>query len=94
MASEAEAKHLVHLGQAVREGGTRTRPEGRILRLTLRGHYHPMRTFVAREGLPASIGQSQEYTTHDHHGNVNGLKMIFPEDKPPFINVLLDAIAP
>jgi hypothetical protein len=72
------------------------RREGRILRLR---HYTempaclPPRTFVARRGPLAAAGLSQQYTTANERGAVNGFKRIFPEDLHFFTMALRTACA-
>jgi hypothetical protein len=50
------------------------------------------RTHTSRGGLLAAIGRSQQYTTANGRGQVNGFKTIYPEDRDVFRAALLDCI--
>lgn len=75
--TEREAASLVRRGQAMRLD--------RALRLTEHtGDDTPCRTRVARGGPLAAMGMSQDYTTRNAKGCVDGFKRIFPEDRAMF----------
>lgn len=90
--TEREALSLVRRGQAVRLK--------RAVRLTEHVDDTPMRTCTGRGGvrrsersnLLAACGQSQDYTTRNDRGRVNGFKDIFLEDLPIFRAAVLDCI--
>jgi len=51
------------------------------------------RTHTSRGGLLAVIGRSQQYTTANGRGQVDGFKTIYPEDRGIFIAAVLDCMA-
>jgi hypothetical protein len=71
-ATKEQAASMVRRGQALRQH--------RSIRLTVTDDAHPCRTFVARGGPLAAMGRSQDYTTRNERGRVDGFKRIFPED--------------
>jgi hypothetical protein len=50
------------------------------------------RTHTSRGGLLAVIGRSQQYTTSNGRGEVNGFKTIYPEDRSIFSSAVLDCL--
>lgn len=74
--SHAVVASMVRLGQAD--------PYSVGVRLRTIGILHPCRTRVARGGPLAAMGMSQEYTTRNEKGCVDGFKHIFIEDLPFF----------
>jgi len=50
------------------------------------------RTHTSRGGLLAVIGRSQQYTTANGRGQVDGFKQIYPEDLDIFRAAVLDCI--
>jgi hypothetical protein len=76
-ATDKDVVSLVRRGQAVRLG--------HAVRLTEHtGDDTPCRTRVARGGPLAAMGMSQDYTTRNAKGCVDGFKRIFPEDRALF----------
>lgn len=71
--TEREAASLVRRGQAIRLD--------RALRLTERtGDDTQCRTRISWGGPRAAMGMSQDYTTRNAKGCVDGFKRLFPED--------------
>jgi hypothetical protein len=50
------------------------------------------RTHTSRGGLLAAIGRSQQYTTANGRGQVDGFKTIYPEDRDIFRGAVLDCL--
>jgi len=50
------------------------------------------RTHTSRGGLLAAIGRSQQYTTANGRGQVDGFKTIYPEDRDVFRSAILDCV--
>jgi len=50
------------------------------------------RTHTSRGGLLAAIGRSQQYTTANGRGLVDGFKTIYPEDRDVFRAAVLDCL--
>jgi len=50
------------------------------------------RTHTSRGGLLAAIGRSQQYTTANERGQVNGFKTIYPEDRAVFVSAVIDCL--
>ena len=77
-ATPREAASLVRRSQAVRLGP-------RAVRLTEHtGDDTPCRTRISWGGPRAAMGMSQDYTTRNAKGCVDGFKRIFPEDRSMF----------
>jgi hypothetical protein len=75
--TEREAASLVRRGQAVRLD--------RALRLTEQtGDDTECRTRISWGGPRAAMGLSQDYTTRNQKGCVDGFKRLFIEDQPIF----------
>ena len=53
---------------------------------------HAGRTHTSRGGLLAAIGRSQQYTTANARGQVDGFKTIYPEDRAVFVSAVLDCL--
>ena len=91
--------YRVHAGGAVRmieKEQARLTPNGRALQLIEIGQVKPDgiagRTHTSRGGLLAVIGRSQQYTTANERGQVNGFKTIYPEDRAVFVSAVLDCL--
>lgn len=71
-------------------------PCGRALQLIGIGQTAPDglagRTRTSRGGLLAAIGRSQQYTTANGRGLVDGFKTIYPEDRSVFISAVIDCL--
>jgi hypothetical protein len=71
-------------------------PCGRALQLISIGKLAPDglagRTHTSRGGLLAAIGRSQQYTTANGRGQVDGFKTIYPEDRDVFRSAILDCV--
>ena len=52
------------------------------------------RTHTSRGGLMAAIGRSQQYTTSNGRGQVDGFKTIYAEDRNVFRAAILDCMVP
>jgi hypothetical protein len=69
---------------------------GRALQLLGIGAVEPDglagRTHTSRGGLLAVIGRSQQYTTANGRGQVDGFKTIYGEDRDIFISAVLDCL--
>lgn len=50
------------------------------------------RTHTSRGGLLAAIGRSQQYTTANGRGQVDGFKTIYPEDRAVFVSAVIDCL--
>jgi hypothetical protein len=50
------------------------------------------RTHTSRGGLLAAVGRSQQYTTANGRGQVDGFKTIYPEDRDIFRSAILDCV--
>lgn len=92
-ADAGEVDRMLTLGQAVRS------KDKRSLRLkpitaTSADEAPAGRTHTSRGGLLAAIGRSQQYTTANGRGQVDGFKAIYPEDRYLFRAAVLDALRP
>ena len=85
-ADSGEIERMIALRQAVY---THDRRCVRLTALT-REREHPGRTRTSRGGLLAAIGRSQQYTTTNGRGQVDGFKRIFAEDLSIFLSAVLD----
>jgi hypothetical protein len=88
----AEMERMLKLKQAKLD----TNGSGRVLHLTdvTGAGASPIfgRTHTSRGGLLAAVGRSQQYTTANERGEVNGFKTIYPEDRDIFRSAILDCV--
>jgi len=89
----------VHRGAAIRmleKAQAKIAKSGRALQLIGIGEVAPDglagRTHTSRGGLLAAIGRSQQYTTANGRGQVDGFKTIYPEDRDIFRSAILDCV--
>lgn len=53
---------------------------------------HAGRTHTSRGGFLAAIGRSQQYTTSNGRGQVDGFKVIYIEDRDVFRSAVIDCL--
>ena len=92
-----EIVYRVHSGEVARMlllGQAAFTSDRRCLQLSAIGpaHEHAGRTHTSRGGLLAAIGRSQQYTTSNGRGLVNGFKTIYAEDRDVFRSAVLECL--
>lgn len=93
-----EIVYRVHAGEVARMlllGQASLTNDRRCLQLAAIGpaHEHAGRTHTSRGGVLAAIGRSQQYTTSNGRGQVDGFKVIYVEDRDVFRSAVLECLS-